>query len=185
MYVLFHFSYVCQFFKQIGEEEMLSETKNTNWGVFLIFISIFSSLLLAGAFDFNFHFLSADCCWQEGGGGGKVETWQLSQSANLDERQLCHLITHICIFDIVFFYQIVVGMGKSIRDICRFVYTGTIFSWHQRHTNSRFLTPKTTTFKILTPKHTNSHFLDTRLKIWTPALSVTKIRFGEESDRPI
>ena len=46
-----------------------------------------------------------------------------------------------------------------------------------------FLTPENPKFMIFTPKHNNSHFFDTSLKILTPALPVvpvTNIRYAME-----
>ena len=71
--------------------------------------------------------------------------------------------------------------GDSIRDICLFVDTSTIFSWHQKHTNSKFFETKIHKIQDFHTKHTNSHFFDKRLKMLTPALPVvpgTNLRYG-------
>ena len=55
---------------------------------------------------------------------------------------------------------------NGTRDICHFVDTGTIFSWHQKCTNSRFFDTKKHKIQDF---HTKTHsftFFDTRLKIW-------------------
>ena len=64
------------------------------------------------------------------------------------------------------------------HDICHFVDTSTIFSRHQKHTNS-------TSFETKNPDfYTNSQYFDTGLEFFTPAphvVHVTNIRYGPES----
>ena len=70
-----------------------------------------------------------------------------------------------------------VGALANIFDICHFVHTSTILSWHQKHTKSRSFDTKITQIHIHNPDDTNLEFL-------TPAphvVHVTNIRYGGQT----
>ena len=119
-----------------------------------------------------------------------------------DHWSLISIIVHFKMIKLVFLFSIIIPIildgewvpprrnwsetryekvvGGFIRDICHFVGTGTIFSWHQKHTNSRFFHTKKPQNSRFSHQNTLIHFFWHQTKNLTPALPVvpgTNIRY--------